>query len=639
MAEYTNPVESFAKGYAAMGAVQEDMASKDILKQAYAGVTPEQAKDPQAQQNIYNQAAMMAGQRGQASLAYSFQKQAKELDSAAQTKQANDLTLKEGRLSYAGQIIGSASNKEDLLSAISAAGVDEPVALQLASAVKRFPDTPEGFKQAKEMLEKVSMTAKEKIEAQKAVIEGIYKAKQIENIDADNLRSDREEIRKREEFTQKEKDKQQAQARLRIQDAYRAGRLPDPKDVALSRGEEPSSSSFLEQTGSRESGGNYSVVNKQSGALGKYQIMPNTYEGLKKQDPSLPSKEEFLKNPEAQDKAAKLLEQDVERNLKASGKELTTANKNAYWYFGPAEGNKVLDAKLDTPISSVVRPVVMEQNPNLKNKEGTSKTVGQVLDELNRGAPTSAAAEKLTSEARQARETDLEEAYQNAPLNIQKKVGSLGPLGVDYGIEPYKMPYLGEKAKTAVQASYEVLGKTEEIAQFIKEHPKAAGTMASLIKKYGTLTEQSLDNIKKDKSYTQDIEYLSKELLDISLKDAAAGSGGRLNQYLEKSFKGIYSQALSPETLTGVLKLRQKDAAKVISENITGAKKDQLDTEKYKLLNSKSSKDYLGDYEKSPEASTKKTERTSPGLGGRSSGAGTFKSSKSAADEAAAAGF
>ena len=188
MAEYTNPVESFAKGYAAMGAVQEDMASKDILKQAYASVTPEQAKDPQAQQNIYNQAAMMAGQRGQASLAYSFQKQAKELDSAAQTKQANDLTLKEGRLSYAGQIIGSASNKEDLLSAISAAGVDEPVALQLASAVKRFPDTPEGFDQAKQMLEKVSMTAKEKLQKQR---DDLLILKQIDSINKFDINQER----------------------------------------------------------------------------------------------------------------------------------------------------------------------------------------------------------------------------------------------------------------------------------------------------------------------------------------------------------------------------------------------------------------------------------------------------------------
>jgi hypothetical protein len=625
MAEYINPVTEFAKGYQAMGAVQEDIASKDILQQAYAGMTPEQAADPQKQQSIYNQAAMMAGQRGQASLAYSFQKQAKELDSAAQTKQINDLKVKEGKLSYAGQLVESATNKDELISAINAAGVDEPVALQLAAAVKRMPDTPEGFDQAKKMLEKVSMTAKEKIEAQKAVFEGQKASAYIENLNKDNIRADQEAARRREyeisQLTAKEVELGLAPGTLTK--GLKAGAAPT---------KETPSGSFLEQTGARESGGDYSVVNKQSGALGKYQIMPNTYEGLRKQDPSLPSKEELLKNPAAQEKAARLLEQDVERNLKASGKEPTTANKNAYWYFGPTEGNKVLDANPDTPISSVVRPVVMEQNSNLKNKDGTSKTVGQVLDELNKGAPTSAAAEGVSPSL-----NEMYDKKRGGGLSV-KEWSTINPtatqIGKEYQLNPMALTSGTSDEKKQANTSYQVTKLAEDTAEYVKEHRKAVGTLAAVIKKAQGMTGDLLGNIQADKRYTGDIAEMGKRLFALGLKDA--GSQGRLNVYLERQFANFYDQSQNPETLLRIIKARQGEAFANL-ETIYGANKQNLDKSKYGLAFSDNVKDYLGVSQPSPEQ--KKAERTSPGFGGRSSGAGSFKSSKSALDEATAAGF
>jgi len=185
MAEYTNPLESFAKGYAAIGAVQEDMASKDILKQAYASATPDQAKDPQAQQNIYNQAAIMAGQRGQASLAYSFQKQAKELEGAAQTKQLNDLKIKEDEISYAGQLLSGATTEEDLKSVIGQT-VKDPAARMVVESVMRNPNLD--FEAKKKSLSDMTMTAKEKLQKQR---DDLLILKQIDSINKFDINQER----------------------------------------------------------------------------------------------------------------------------------------------------------------------------------------------------------------------------------------------------------------------------------------------------------------------------------------------------------------------------------------------------------------------------------------------------------------
>jgi hypothetical protein len=161
------------------------MASKDILKQAYASATPDQAKDPQAQQNIYNQAAMMAGQRGQASLAYSFQKQAKELEGAAQTKQLNDLKIKEDEISYAGQLLSGATTEEDLKSVIGQT-VKDPAARMVVESVMRNPNLD--FEAKKKSLSDMTMTAKEKLQKQR---DDLLILKQIDSINKFDINQER----------------------------------------------------------------------------------------------------------------------------------------------------------------------------------------------------------------------------------------------------------------------------------------------------------------------------------------------------------------------------------------------------------------------------------------------------------------
>ena len=188
-------VQAFGAGYEAMKGVTEDIASKDILKQAYAGLTPEEIKDPVKQAATLNQAAGMLQSKGLASAAYKLQKQAGDLSTDVNKQQLDQLKVKESKLGYAGQLVQSASSKQDLISAISSAGIDEPTQMQLAAAIQRFPDTPEGFANAKSMLTQVSKTADEQLKSQKLALDAMYKQAQMANIQADNIRADQREAR------------------------------------------------------------------------------------------------------------------------------------------------------------------------------------------------------------------------------------------------------------------------------------------------------------------------------------------------------------------------------------------------------------------------------------------------------------
>ena len=188
-------IEAFGKGYEAMKGVTEDIASQSILQQAYAGQTPEEIKDPIKQAATLQSAAGMLQSKGLNSAAYKLQKQAGALGEATQKQEADQLKVKEAKLGYAGQLVQSASSKQDLITAISSAGVDEPVQMQLAAAINRFPDTPEGFVAAKNMLSNVSKNADDQIKAQKLALDAAYKQAQIADKEADNVRADRREAR------------------------------------------------------------------------------------------------------------------------------------------------------------------------------------------------------------------------------------------------------------------------------------------------------------------------------------------------------------------------------------------------------------------------------------------------------------
>lgn len=361
-------IEAFGKGYEAMKGVSEDLASKDILKQAYAGISPESiAANPQDQQAILGKAAALAGQKGLNSLSYSFNKQASELGAAASKQQLAQLQVKQEKLGYAGQLVQSATTQSDLISAIGAAGIDDTSQLQLADAVRRFGDTPEGINKAKAMLTNVSRTADQNLKAQQLTLSAAGALSKLDNTKEDNLRQ-------RLSF--------KAQYNLPLtadeMDFVETGKLPGTAGTTIT----PTADASSTGRGAAESGNDYSAVNPKSGAMGRYQITKPTLESLRKIDPSLPKTDaEFLKDPAAQDKAMKLLESEDKKSLKADGFKDSKVNLATYHRFGAPDGKKVLSAFEDNPSTPLKEALgesryntIVEQNPDL-----AGKSVGQAV--------------------------------------------------------------------------------------------------------------------------------------------------------------------------------------------------------------------------------------------------------------------
>lgn len=91
---------------------------------------------------------------------------------------------------------------------------------------------------------------------------------------------------------------------------------------------------FVNAIAGQESGGSYSAVNRSSGALGKYQIMPSNIPSWSKSvlGRSITAKQ-FLSSPALQDKIAQTM---LRRYVKKYG----YSGAAAAWYGGPGVANK-----------------------------------------------------------------------------------------------------------------------------------------------------------------------------------------------------------------------------------------------------------------------------------------------------------
>ena len=160
MAEQT-AAESFQKGYEAIGAVREDMASKDILSSMYAGQTPEEVKDPIKQTATLQSAAGMLQAKGLFSAAYKLQKQAGDLSISVNKQQLDDLKVKQGMLEYSGQMLATATNDEDLNNAFS--NIKDTSAQM---NIQRVIGMQAPFEKKKKMLEDMTKSVDQHLRAQ-----------------------------------------------------------------------------------------------------------------------------------------------------------------------------------------------------------------------------------------------------------------------------------------------------------------------------------------------------------------------------------------------------------------------------------------------------------------------------------------
>ena len=350
---------------------------------------------------------------------------------------------------------------------------------------------------------------------------------------------------------------------------------------------------FLSSRADVESGGYkgdaaYSAESKTSSAVGKYGLTKGTYDKIREEDPSLPEFSKLKGNKDAQEKAAKIHERQITKEISAAGLEPTNANKDLWWRFGDTDAKKLAKADPTTPIKDVLSAKVIAANPDLQGKV----TVGEAIQKNLSGAGKK---DNISYEAEKAnKKADVSQMYEDVSIPIQKQIGDIAQVGKEFAIPPNKLVGQGAKAKTAILGDYDVLQQTEKVSNLIAKNPAAVGTIASLVQSSGGLTKNLLDNIaaNKDNKYTEEVAILAKELTVLGLQDAAASGGGRINQYLEKMFVGIYDKSLSPQSLIGVLKDRQDDAVRNLNRRI-GADKENLDKSEYPLLFSKSSKEFM----------------------------------------------
>lgn len=173
---------AFTDAQAAGQKFGQDVQSKNILSEAYAGTTPEAvAKDPMEQQAVLQKASVLAGQKGLASLAHSFQKDASAITKDVQAEQIKDITVKQDRLNYAGQILSALPDKptaEELNRAFS--GITDETAQMTIQSIIRAPDEKIPPERKKQLLSNLTRTVQQNLTAAKIAADGEYKQRSLD---------------------------------------------------------------------------------------------------------------------------------------------------------------------------------------------------------------------------------------------------------------------------------------------------------------------------------------------------------------------------------------------------------------------------------------------------------------------------
>ena len=187
MADYLDIGSIVSKGYEAGKGIRESVASEDILKQAYAGQTAEEIKDPIKQAATLQSAAGMLQAKGLSSAAYKLQKQAGDLSTDVNKQQLDTLKVKQGELEYAGQLLQSAGDDSQLQNVINQT-VKDPAARMSVESIMRNPNLD--FKTKKAELIKMTETADQHLKAQQIAATIDKTIQDQKNKEKDDIRAD-----------------------------------------------------------------------------------------------------------------------------------------------------------------------------------------------------------------------------------------------------------------------------------------------------------------------------------------------------------------------------------------------------------------------------------------------------------------
>jgi hypothetical protein len=155
------------EGYELGTKIGTDIASKDILQQAYQGADMSNMS-PADQQGALSKASMMANARGLNSLAYKFQKEAQEVGKDNADQQAAKLKAQQGKLELAGQYAAGATDVSDLRKAYEMAGADPAQKLYIEGILNRQldADPAKDLAMKKQAVQRMGATVNQDLTAQ-----------------------------------------------------------------------------------------------------------------------------------------------------------------------------------------------------------------------------------------------------------------------------------------------------------------------------------------------------------------------------------------------------------------------------------------------------------------------------------------
>ncbi|MDC9825678.1 hypothetical protein PRN20_18240 [Devosia sp. ZB163] len=136
--------------------------------------------------------------------------------------------------------------------------------------------------------------------------------------------------------------------------------------------EDPMLSAYFANTRRSESGGNDAAKNPNSSALGRYQFIDSTWQGLMQSHPELGLTADGRTDPAQQEKAIRAFTADNARHLRGAGVPVNPGALYAAHFLGAGGASKVLGGDPNSPVSAYVDPSVIEANAQLQGM-----TVGQ----------------------------------------------------------------------------------------------------------------------------------------------------------------------------------------------------------------------------------------------------------------------
>ena len=176
-----------------------------------------------------------------------------------------------------------------------------------------------------------------------------------------------------------------------------------------------------------ESGGDYTAKNPQSTAAGLYQVTDATFNGLKKNYPDLPqlTRDEYLKNPEAQQLYQGALRSENKNALKKYGHDITPANEYIMHWAGAPKGNALLSADPETKLSNL-----FNNDTLAKNRLTPDMTVAEFKGNIDAKMNKALGGRVTPEQQQQAEQKRLDEIYNqqyaagntaNSPLTLDQK--------------------------------------------------------------------------------------------------------------------------------------------------------------------------------------------------------------------------